>query len=247
MNNTNPLKILVALALMWLAFTITLMGHEWTHGFMAWIFGFKAHPFDIHYGSLSFRNLLFWPEADEHVNYVLMGLAGHPIQAALVAITPTVIYDTALAGLAAYWILKRVSSTASWNWFFLWLYLWNFCEVSNYPVVRGLSTHADMGNFNHYTGLSPLWIFIAGIYVTCIGTHLFFAKLIPCIWQRCNISSHCERIFLHLAVLSLGYVFFTYRVFDSGSSFRPEVRTVSLIYLAAIPIITYAYWPKRTP
>jgi hypothetical protein len=60
------------------AYYLAILLHEWGHGTVAWLYGLKQTPFDIHYGGWLLLHV------DEAVNYSKLLANHHSIAAALI-------------------------------------------------------------------------------------------------------------------------------------------------------------------
>ena len=77
-RTTWPWLYLLALILLqwWLAHAIVFFTHEYAHSTVAWLLGWKASPFDLHFPPLSARVLLIQLGIDQNVNEAPIFAAG---------------------------------------------------------------------------------------------------------------------------------------------------------------------------
>lgn len=85
MLHVKRLTFCIALALLiFIAHHATVYLHEWTHGTIAWLAGYKKSPFGIHYG-VQWITLL---DIDEAVPYPAILADGKPSVMTAIAIRP---------------------------------------------------------------------------------------------------------------------------------------------------------------
>jgi len=145
--------------------------------------------------------------------------------------------------ISGYYLLKKQAFSSFWAWSFFWLFLWNIGEVFSYVILRGLSTHADVGNFNEALGLSPWWIFIIGTYFVIIGYHIAFNYILPKIYIHCEVNSNVLKVFIFIITI-LALILFT-SIRPLSVNYNQFVHTVCYIAILSIPFLIYAYWPIK--
>src|SRR5579872_3014576 len=55
-----------------LSMWISVLPHEYAHSLVAWLYGYKSNPLNIHYGTLTWQNIIFIHGINENVNFSLM-------------------------------------------------------------------------------------------------------------------------------------------------------------------------------
>ncbi|HEV2614584.1 MAG TPA: hypothetical protein VGV92_07725 [Gammaproteobacteria bacterium] len=150
-----------------LTYYVAVLAHEYGHGTMAWIFGYKTSPFDIQYGSW------YLVPVDEAVNYPALLSAGHGVQAGLIGIAG--ITTTFLLFLMSLFSLSKsvIQKNSFLLSFFFWLAAINLMEMFSY-LNRSFLMDGDMGRFVHGLNISPLWVFIPGSIIVCLSLYRFY-------------------------------------------------------------------------
>lgn len=177
--------------------------HEWTHGFVAWIAGYKSSPFDIHYGEKWFT---LW-DIDEAVNYPKIYLDGKAYLVAWIAIAPTLLQMILFPiGLK---VLSLSKIQEKW-WLFAFFYfftLFLLSETYAYIPIRTFSSVDDIHNYLTATGWSPWSIAIPGTLYVIWGMYQILAKQIPRAYSSLKISTKLGRfVFKPLTIV----IFFGY-------------------------------------
>ena len=224
---------------------IALFAHEWTHGTVAWIFGYKSNPFNIYYGIDKWKDLIIFPNVDEAVNYLGISFSGHPYIAGIIAITPPVITNGGLFLVFSYLSSFKSLQKRPWLYYFIfWLVIMNLGNWLDYIPVRTFSTHADIGNFIKGFGMSPWWVYIIGTYILIFFLWHFFKIQIPRAYEIMNINSTAGRAILLFIVLVTLFYFFggTGR---SAVKFNYTCNVISYSFIAAIPLMMFFLWPSK--
>lgn len=142
-----------------IAHHVMTFGHEWTHGLMAWLAGYKQNPFDIHYSS---NWITLWG-IDEAVPYQKILADGNNGWVAAIAIAPMI--DGALFVLLGLKLLSLPAVQKRWLLlsFFYWWTLMELAEIYSYIPIRTFVKMDDIHNFIYATGLSPWVVFVIGV------------------------------------------------------------------------------------
>jgi hypothetical protein len=161
-----------------LAHQASLLLHEWTHGTIAWIFGYKPSPFAIHYGDWTLL------DADEAIDYRAILAAGRGSLVAPIAIAPIVlggalrVAGTPLLALTAVQRRKAL-------WVFHWFNLSNLGQVLDYipqrtfvPARDGL-LRGDVGHFVQGLGVSPWTVCVPGVLFVVAGVFWLLRNEVP--------------------------------------------------------------------
>ncbi len=233
------INVILALVSIWAALTIAVLLHEWTHGLLNWIFGFKSSPFAIYYGGTSWLNLLFYANIDDMTPYTTIVTMGHPYQAGIIAIVPPILVNGLLALLSGLYLSYSKQPRPWLTWFLFWFYLINLQEFFSYTVQRAFSYHADVGLFIQYFHLSPWWVFIPGFYLSVYGIHLAFKKYLPLVFFRWQIHSSLIKIMLLCATTFVLLILSSIRAISPH--FNPVVQMIAYLSLLFIPFCLVAY------
>jgi hypothetical protein len=132
--------------------------HEYTHGFAAWLGGYKSNPFDIHYQC---NWITLWG-IDEAVPYREILAAGKNGLTATIAIAPMI--DGFIFFLIGLKLLSLPKFQKRWMLFsfVFWFTVNEIGEIYSYIPVRTFFGRDDIFNFVQATGLSPWVVFIVG-------------------------------------------------------------------------------------
>lgn len=245
MNKDNAiLKTIIGIALMWLALTVSVYIHEWTHGLLAWIYGYKSSPFAISYGGFSWQNLLYWANIDQAVNSYMIALIGHPYQSGIILIVPPIIINGGFALLSGWWLYRSVGMQGNnyLAWFVFWLYLWNVSEFYSYTVLRSFSTHADIGLFLTFFKLSPWYIFIPGAYLSLLAIHLGLKIFMPYLFETCDYNAGWKKVSIFIAAVLALLPFTALRAITPN--YNPIVHMLCYYTIIFTPVIIIFYWPR---
>lgn len=238
-------KILFYLFLLWCGFAVAVYLHEWTHGTLAWIFGYKSSPFAIDYGGWSLSNVLYFSNIDQAVNNYAIALIGHPLQSAIILVVPPIIINGGLTLISFRLLrksLQRHTAPRAWLWFLYGSIIWNMGEFFSYTCLRAFSTHADIGLFLEYTGFSPWVIFVPGFYLSAYGYHRFFGYYKTAVMQRLGFNAFTRQIVGAVSVLLLTLFLLMRTV---GSHFGPIPNVISGMTLLIMPYLWWRYCLKN--
>ena len=132
--------------------------HEWTHGFVAWLAGYKSDPFDIRYSS---NWLTLWG-IDEAVPYRKILADGKNYIVAIIAIAP--IIEGAIFFLVGLKLLSMKIIQNKWMIFsfFYWWTLMEISEIYSYIPVRTFAQQGDIFDFLYVLEISPWVMLISG-------------------------------------------------------------------------------------
>jgi hypothetical protein len=239
-------NILLVTLVAWISFTIVVFLHEWTHGLLAWWFGYKDNPFDIIYGGLNVHNIL-WQGVDQNVNDFAIAFIGHPYLSGIILIVPLIIVNGGLGFLSIFLLKHNLNKNKVSRVYLLFLYffiLWNIGEFYSYTCLRSFSTHADVGLFLDYFQLSPWCIFIPGLYLSLYAFNIILGSLNHKFFDQQQLALITKNI-AHFAACLLLFVFPVY--ISTGwqfSRFGPVVEFVSILSIAVLPLFLYLYRPK---
>ncbi len=222
--------------ILWVAHHASVYVHEWTHGTVAWLTGYKSSPFAIHYGTEWFT---LW-DIDEAVPYEKILADGKPGVMAAIAIAPILLEIVLfLIGLR----LLRIPSLHRWAFAFLyWFTLFEICEVYCYIPIRTFSPHADVYHFLSTTGLSPWAVAIPGTLFALWGISRMLSREAPRAYSILGIDTKVGQwTFLSVNIL----LFFGYYGAVGFMEPYPIDHRLSLISWALIPFAFIYCWLKR--
>lgn len=195
--------VIYLLVILFIAHHLMIYLHEWTHGFVAWVAGYKSSPFAIHYGEKWFT---LW-DIDEAVNYPQIYSDGKAYLVAWIAIAPTllqmILFPIGLKVLS----LPKIRNT--W-WLFAFVYfftLFLLAETYAYIPIRTFSGVDDIHNYLTATGLSPWTVAIPGTLYVIWGMYQILNKQIPRAYSSLKISTKSGRFVFTLTTL---VIFFGY-------------------------------------
>ncbi|MGD9107637.1 MAG: site-2 protease family protein [Gammaproteobacteria bacterium] len=149
---------------------IGILLHEWGHSTMAFIFGLKSNPFNIHYS-----HRLFMLGISEHVDYQKAALL-MPWKAILIsAAGPLVNFILIILSLIFVNLLYKKAN--AWITFiFYCFYFWNMNEWFNYLIIRDIFPRGDVAHMIKF-GM-PHWILLLIGILTGVGfLYLLFKKV----------------------------------------------------------------------
>lgn len=163
--------------------------HEWTHGWVAWIAGYKSSPFDICYGTEWFT---LW-DINECINYSKIYSQHKSYVVACIAILPTLLQ---MALFPVGLLLLNTFNVQKYRWLFAFVYFYTLNllgEIYAYIPIRVFSGREDMFNFEHATGLSPWAIAIPGTFYVIWGMYQILAKQIPQAFSSLKLTTNAGR------------------------------------------------------
>lgn len=225
--------ILMLLILFWLAHHAMVYIHEWTHGTLAWLCGYKSNPFAIHYGTDWFT---LW-DIDEDVPYSQILADGKPGVVAAIAIAPLLIQAVIFPiGLR----LLRIASLNRWVFaFFYWLTLFSVCEIYSYIPIRTFIPSGDVFNFLQATRLSAWVVAIPGTLYVLWGICRMLSREAPLAFLKFSINTKKGKwAFLSANILP----FFGYYGAIGFLFPYPAVHQLSLVSCALIPLAYFYCW-----
>jgi hypothetical protein len=217
------LSVLAFILIVFVAHHSSIYLHEWTHGAVAWLTGYKPSPFHIHYGV---EWITLW-DIEEAVDYSRIFADGKPSVVAWIAIAPMLLQATFF--LVA---LKALKSPKIQNnrWLFTFFYfyaLFALCDIYCYIPIRTFSGSDDMFNFLTATGLSPWTLVIPGVGFLAWGMDQLLRKQVPQAYISLQITTKLGRFLFKFLTLAL---FFGYY---AGIGFsKPDQTTQALAQIS---------------
>ncbi len=183
------MKLFVTIFSIVFSYYLSIILHEWGHGTVAWIFGYKATPFDIDYGGLLLLNI------DENVPYNQILAAGQGTRAGLIGIAGICV-SIVLFMISWFGLTKINSNYFSYSLFY-WFAVINMVPIFQYLTVQTFSVEGDVGRFTQGLNISPWWVFVPGTTFVCAALYQFFMHLIPKAYAILSIHSlWVQRTFL---------------------------------------------------
>ncbi len=139
--------------------------HEYAHGTMAWLFGFKSNPFAIQYG-----HWIYPLHVDEAVPYDRIMSLGAGYKAALIGISGYTA-SAMLFLLGVCLIAKRVvKHSPFWMSYFYWLAVVSMTAIFGYTPMGTFGTsQGDIGRFVYGLNISAWWPFVIGGLFSIMG------------------------------------------------------------------------------
>jgi hypothetical protein len=228
------------IAAVFLAHQASLLLHEWTHGTVAWAFGWKSSPFDIHYGDWTLL------DADEAVDYRAILAAGKGAVVAAIAIAP-ILLGGALYVLGAPLLALRAIQRRKAIWVFLfWFNLSNLGQVLDYipartfVVSRDGLLRGDVGHFVQGLGVSPWVALIPGVLFLAAALLWQMREETPRAYAVLGLGRPRQTALLALALL---YLFGWYGM--AGASYEFPSNVLSRAGLAVGIVLFFVCRPKR--
>ncbi|OAI49583.1 hypothetical protein AYO45_02185 [Gammaproteobacteria bacterium SCGC AG-212-F23] len=236
--------VILTFAFFILSMWVSLLPHEYAHSFVAWIYGYKSNPFNIHYGELTWQNIIFIHGINENVNYFLMNLRHDYFAMGLAAFAGPGIATVSIYILSLFLLRFESVKRHPYLFYFLcWVNVINLAELISYFVVRIFVEQDDSGLFEYAWGISPWIVFIVGIIILYFGVKHLYNNLLKELYLRLQLKSVLANalILLFFTFVLFGHV--TVRIYLSPSGRFANV--VSVIFsIIAIALIIF-YWPKR--
>lgn len=239
----TTLFVISTVILLWFTHAIAFFAHEYSHSFMAWIFGWKANPLIINFGHADLRNFLMMIEMDEMVDYAPIRAAGHHVQIAIIAASGVAIGNGLLflVSQAVFFSAAR----AGRRWLSMLLYWLCVMCVGNFLAYVPLRTFADvydMGIVQDSLGISP-WVIILVLGVPfAIGAWYLFARIVPNFVANV-LDDATQRVIV--VVLTPFVVFVFYGSAGWEPAFDVLSKTMAVVSMAVLfPLTTYLLWAK---
>jgi hypothetical protein len=189
----------------WLSRYLAIFPHEYAHGLMASLFGFKHHFWQIDYGGSSLWNILFLVDIDEGINYTAMHAANKDWLIALTAFSGSFI-GNAVTYVISLWLLgrKSIQSRGCLYYFIFW---WNVNSIGafiDYVPSRTFAGHADMANLAQGLHVSPWWIMVVLGYVVVGLVWHFYRNTLVQAYARLNlVDKYAQTVLLLLVSFAL--------------------------------------------
>ena len=189
--------VLLTIVVIFITRHIMLFCHEWTHGFIVWLFNLKNSPFDIYYGDWTLFNV------HEDVDYESLFISGKGYIAALIGIS-ALITNVVLYVISIIFLKKKYIQNNKIFFFILyWFALSNIGELFSYIPFRTFPSvgNGDVGHFLKGFNLSPWIVFIPGTTLILMGLWRFISKYTTMLYYNLDLSSTTR--FIHFSFLHI--------------------------------------------
>lgn len=218
--------------------------HEFSHSFMAWMLGFKANPFALHYGGTGFWNLLLLIHIDQNVNNQMIYSLGHPHLVALIAFAGPCM--NIILFFVSFYLLKtqKIQQRPYWFYFLLFFNLMNLGNIYDYVPIRTFAINGnmvDVVDIEQGMHWSPWWIYGIGRYLLAFLVWQFFTQTLTAAYLHLRIESTAGRAALMVTCV---LIFFGYFALPGFFNHGPVSTFLSATSLLAIPGVIFMLWPK---
>ena len=221
------------------AYYLAIILHEWGHGLIAWIFGYKPSPFDVDYGGWFLLNV------DEAVPYREILAAGRGYQAALIGIAgltvSLILFLLSLIGLRK---LRR----GLWAYSLLyWFAVRNMEPIVQYLTVETFSVQGDVGRFIHGLAISPWWVFIPGAIFVAFALYRLLGFALPKAYAIVGIESlAARRIFLFATLFIMFLQIYSHGYNPLSDEGMPSIgKWLAIFSILLVPILFFVCNPSR--
>lgn len=233
------IKFIAAFFYLWISYYVCVLFHEWGHGVVAWLFGFKKAFYDIQYGGwLMLRT-------DENVPYKQLLAEGFGTQVALIAISGLLVSLSLF--LVSLVIMNKIKKSPFTYLFFYWIAVVNMLPLIQYLSIQTFSSTGDVGRFTHGLNISPWWIFIPGVFFTAFALYWVLAKALPKAYAILRIGSIWGRQLLLLVTLFVMFLLIYkhgYNPFTDSGAHRGS-RSLAIVSIFLVPILYIVCFPSR--
>lgn len=227
-----------------LSMWVSVLPHEYAHSFVAWMYGYKLNPFDIHYGEFTWQNIIFVHGINENVNYSLMNLHGDYFAMGLTAFAGPGIATIFMYALSLFLLRTQpVKRYPYLFYFFCWLSVMNLAELISYFVVRIFTEQNDSGIFEYAWGISPWIVFFIGIIILYFGVKYLYNTLLSEIYLKLELKSVLGNglILILFTFILFGHV--AVRILLSPSGIFANV--ISAVFCVIAITLVIVNWPAR--
>jgi len=227
--------VFMCLILLLAAHILMVTIHEFTHSFIAWIFGYKTNPFYFHFADYT----LFL--VDDQTDYKKMLSDNRNILAAMTAITPNILNASFYVISAILCSYKKVQEKIYLYAFIFWFMILNIGQVYSYILWRTFETHGDISIFLEGLNISPYWLFVPGIIFIICSVYNILKHQILRAYKTFKISHVWAQAIFLLFVLTILFGYFGGLVYNILNK-----RYFYLIYPILLIILFYLIcFPKN--
>lgn len=237
-NWSWPALILLTALQWWLAHAIVFFPHEYAHATVAWLLGWKASPFDLHFPPVSLKLLLIQLGIDQDVNEAPIFAAGRGIDVGLIAIAGMVVGNFLITLPLSRWAWRKAKERGARGWAMLayWCSLASIGNLIDYVPVRTFTLESDMGSVQKGFGWSHWMIMLVlGVPTLVLLAH-FLWRTVPAALHWLFPESRAQRVTVaFLSMLALFGFYGAVGFLDGGETAR-QFSIVSV--LVFIPLTT---------
>lgn len=229
---------------------LAIIPHEYAHSIMAWLLGYKAHPFDVNYGGTTWDNLLLLTRIDENVNYETIYAAGHGMHVALIAFAGSGIANLCLFIISLFLLKNHSVKERPYLYYLIfWFNLMNLGNLYDYVPIRTFSPLGDIAAIATGLNISPWWIYVVLGYPIAFLIWHFFTSTMIAAFVNWKINSTAMRAALMITCVFVlfGYYSGMVNLLISANIMQyGEISFfLSLTSCLLIPGIIIIAWPTR--
>lgn len=232
-------RLLVTIFSIIASYYLAIILHEWGHGTVAWIYGYKEAFFDVDYGGWLLLGV------DENVPYDQILASHHGTAAALIGIAGLVVSIVLL--LLSFWALSKIKHRPLAYLFCYWFAVWNMVPIVQYLSVQTFSVQGDVGRFIHGLNISPWLVFIPGLGFVYFALNQFLKVFVPKAYAKIPIKSlWVQRLFLALSLAIMFLLIYSHGYNPLSDPGMPLLgKTLAVFSMALVPILFFLSDPSR--
>lgn len=238
----KPIVIfLLNLAGIIIAYYVSLLIHEWGHGFVAWLYGVKNSPFNVQYGGYLLQN------ADENVDYISLISSGRGLAAALIGIAGPAVSLAIVIISFSLLNSKKIDNKPIRFIFTYWLLIFNMIPTVQYLSVSPFAPGGDTGHFAQGLHISPWWIFIPGTIFLIFLLTKILKNVIPKAYAVIPIKSLLGQNIFLLASLCIMFLFIYTHGYNplTDKGVNTFTKVMVIISITLVPILFILCNPVR--
>jgi len=242
MNTKKPILIVLINFLAYIfAYYTAILLHEWGHGTVAWLYGLKSSPFDIHYGGWLLLNV------DEGVNYTQLMMNNQETAAALIGIGGFAVTFSLTILAFALLNLNKIQKHDTSYIFSYWFLMVNMVAMIQYLSLSVFSPIGDMGRFIHGLDISPWIIFIPGTLLIIVALWRIFTAEIIKAYIIFPVTTLTGKRVLLLATLSVLFLTLYTHGYNPISDNRGVLidQILAIFSILLVPILFILCNPSR--
>lgn len=235
----NQLNLLVTVVSIITSYYIAIILHEWGHGTVAWLYGYKEAFFDVDYGGWLLQRV------DENVPYNQILAAKRGVAAALIGIAGVSV--SIVLFLFSLLMMSKIKRSGFLYSFFYWFSVINMIPIIQYLTVQTFSVEGDVGRFTHGLDISPWWVFVPGVIFICFALRQLLGWVVPKAYAMIPIKKlWVQRCFLGA---SLGIMFLL--IYAGGynplsdKGMPPVGKVWAVVNMLLVPILFVLCNPSR--
>ena len=245
MKNLQIKKSITILLLNIIAFIVayytSILLHEWGHGTVAWLYGQKHSPFEIHYGGWALLKV------DEAVNYAKLMTTNQPVAAALIGIGGLSV--TFVLTILSFILinLQKIQKRRVEFIFSYWFLIVNMVAMVQYLSLSVFSPIGDTGRFIHGLDISPWIIFIPGTLLITVALWRIFRTEVIKSYVIIPLTSMLGRrsfLLATLAVLFLSLYTHGYNPIADNKGILID-QVLAILSIILVPVLLLICDPSR--